>query len=108
MRTILAAAIAMTAIPAHACDQASAETTLLDAESAGILSGWGLVDGFPAIEVDGPTWQAMDPATRRSVFDTLECYIAGDGSIARAIAVDGTGSTVAIWDGYAQEVQAPR
>ncbi|MEO1720968.1 MAG: hypothetical protein AAFR84_01040 [Pseudomonadota bacterium] len=105
---IFLAALAVPGIAA-ACDPAEAEGRWLNAEDQGIILGTEMRDGVPTFVVDGITWDSVDSTTRRGMFVTFECMIAGtDGVLAEAQAVDDRGRAVARWDGVRSKVEILR
>lgn len=90
---------------ARTCDQEADLALWEQAEEAGIVTGYGMLNDTPTIQVPRELWPQFPLETRVGLALTLDCIIAGPGNTLRKIQiVDQGGRTLATWDGIAQEL----
>ena len=101
--------LAATSIHAAECDVEIAESKINDAVSAEVITDLAMLNGIPTVAVDPITWDQMMFSTRLGLVETIECAVAGSGSIlARIQIIEPGGKVMANFDGLTRELDVVR
>ncbi|WP_392336566.1 hypothetical protein [Loktanella salsilacus] len=100
---------AATSTHAAECNVEIAEAKIDAAVNAEVITDLAMLNGIPTVAVDPSTWDQMIFSTRLGLVETIECAVAGPGSIlARIQIIEPGGKVMANFDGLTRELDVVR